>query len=82
VLLDDEIAVVTLDDSLDVRDFVAREDTESVRVQPQASVLGETQAHNRHAAWIRALADQVMGQVPLIIELNDPLVDVPKQDLV
>jgi hypothetical protein len=82
VLLNHEVPVVALDDFFDIEDFVAGKNTESMRVHPQASVFGEAHSHHGHTVRVRALADQVMGVVPRIIELDDPLVDVPKQDLV
>lgn len=82
VFLDHEISVVAFDHVFDIENFVARENTEPLRIHPQASIFGEGHPHHSHAACVRALADQVMGHVPCIIELHDPLVDVPKQNLV
>jgi hypothetical protein len=82
VFLNDEVSVVALDHVFDLEDFVTGENAKSVRVEAQASVFGEGHSHDRHAAGIRAFADQVVRRVPVAIELDDSLVDITEQDFV
>jgi hypothetical protein len=83
-LLDDEEAVMPLDDALDLLELVAGDDKEAVALRGDPLVLGRSELHVLEAGGLAALA--VEGgrrrQLMALRALLDPLVDATEDLLV
>jgi hypothetical protein len=86
-LVDDQVALRTLDDTLDLLVLVARDDGKAVVFLPHVRVLGDRHRDKRLAVGTAALATKVERVVvgkdlePLA-DLFDPLVDLAEQSFV